>query len=389
MRGRRKVARAEARLLDMIADAQSTRINGAELTPWELPIVVACRRVLADTVAQLPIVAMTNGQPRETQPPIVVRPDPAEPAWLSKSRIVDNLTRRGHVWMQPTAWGADGWPNTVRIVDANRGAATFDVDGCLLEVYIGGERFDIGPGPGEVIWLPYAVPFAGSAGEPPINDCWRAVEYLTALYEMAGSFWEAGFPSVALMISRRLDPDDAKAMKAQLMERWGRRHEPAVIDNGATLESVGTNAVESQLVESMAYANAEIARAMGVMPSIVNVAGGDSLTYSTTEGEFTKWRAIGLGPYLVRIEGAFTDLMWHGTTARFDTVELIRADLATQGNYFSQALAGQPWLTVDEVRLKTANLPPMAQANPAAFPTPAAGDRAIRSLPTRPERRTA
>ena len=231
------------------------------------------------------------------------------------------------------------------------------------------------------------MPFAGSPGVSPLNDCWRAVEYLTALYEMAGSFWEAGFPSIALHVARRLDPDDAKKLKDQLMASWGRRHEPSVIDNGATLDTVGTNAVESQLVESMNYANAEIARGMGVMPSIVNVAGGDSLTYSTTEGEFTKWRAIGLGPYLTRIEAAFTDLMWHGTVAAFDTVSLIRADLATQGQYFNHALAGQPWLTQDEVRLQVAKLPPMNEADPArqlgATQDRPVAPAAVRSLPRR------
>ena len=171
-------------------------------------------------------------------------------------------------------------------------------------------------------------------------------------------------------------------MAEQLLESFSRRHEPAVIDNGATLEPVGTNAVESQLVESMAWANAEIARGFGVMPSIVNVGGGDSLTYSTTEGEFTKWRAIGLGPYLTRIEGAFTDLMWHGTVAAFDTAELVRPDLATQGQYLNLATGGQPWLTPDEARLYTGKLPPMQDADPARQPN--AADRpAVRSLPRR------
>lgn len=381
-RSRRKIARAEAKLLEMIGQATDTRYNGGELTPWELPIVVACRRVLADTVMQLPLVAMTNGIPRSPQPPIVVRPDPLEPAWLSKARIVDNLTRRGHVWIQPTAWAADGWPNVARIVDADRGFASFDTDGRIFEITIAGERLEPGPRRDECIWLPYAVPSSGSPGVSPINECWRAVEYLTALYEMAGSFWEAGFPSVALHIARRLDPDDAKALKKQLLESWSRRHEPAVIDNGATLETVGTNAVESQLVESMNMANAEVARGFGVMPSIVNVASGDSLTYSTTEGEFTKWRAIGLGPYLTRIEGAFSDLMWFGTVANFDTVDLIRPDLATQGQYFAAALGGAPWMTPDEARLYTAKLPPLDKAEPARAPR--TEDRsAVRSLPRR------
>jgi len=380
MRGRRKVARSEARLLEMIDEVIDARYSTGDLTPWELPIVVACRRVLADTIAQFPMVAMTNGQPRDPQPAVVIRPDPLEPAWLTKARIVDNLTRAGHCWLQPTAWGADGWPNTIRVIDGDRGAATFDTAGRMLEVNIGSERFGIGPGQGEVIWVPYQVPRAGSPGDPPCRDCWRAMEYLAALYDMAGSFWEAGFPSIALMIARRLDPDDAKKLKDQLLNSWGRRHEPTVIDNGATIAPVGSNAVDAQLVDSMQWANAEVARAFGVMPSIVNVAGGDSLTYSTTEGEFIKWRAIGLGPYMTRIEAAFTDLMWHGTTAQFDTTNFVPSDLATQGVYFSQALAGAAWLTVDEVRFITAKLPPMADAGPARQPPQLGADRPLRSI---------
>jgi len=378
----RRIARAEGVLLDLIEQAQSTRFRGDDLSPWELPIVVSCRRVLADTICQLPIVAMTGGIPRDPQPPIVIRPDPLEPAWLTKSRLVDNLTRHGRVWVLPTAWAADGWPNVAQVIDATRGSATFDADGRIVDISIAGARYDVGPGRGEALWLPYAVPFAGSEGQSPINDCWRAVEFLAALYEMAGTFWEAGFPSVALMIARRLEPDDAKALKAQLVNSWSRRHEPAVLDNGAQLQPVGTNAVESQLIESMNWANTEVARGFGVMPSIVNVQSGDSLTYSTTEGEFTKWRTIGLGPYLTRLEGLFTDLMWHGTTASVDTVDLLRPDLATQGQYFNLALGGQPWMTVDEARLYTAKLPPMSASDPARQPN--AADRpAVRALPTR------
>jgi len=380
MKRARKLARTEARLLEIITEAQDARYGAGDLTPWELPIVVACRRVLADTIAQFPIVAMTAGQPRAPQPPIVVRPDPGEPAWLTKARIVDNLTRNGRCWLEPVAWAADGWPTAIRVIDGERGTASFDSDGRMVDVSIGGDTFGIGPDRGNVIWVPYQVPRAGNPGEPPCRDCWRAMEYLAALYDMAGSFWEAGFPSIALMIARRLDPDDAKKLKDQLLTSWGRRHEPTVIDNGATIAPVGSNAVDSQLVESMSWANAEVARSFGVMPSIVNVAGGDSLTYSTTEGEFTKWRAIGLGPYMTRIEAAFTDLMWFGTVAQFDTTQFVPTDMATQGVYFAQALAGQPWMTVDEVRFITAKLPPMAEATPARQPPQLNADRPLRSI---------
>jgi phage portal protein BeeE len=125
---------------------------------------------------------------------------------------------------------------------------------------------------------------------------------------------------------------------------------------------VGSSAVESQLMESIAMANAEVARAFSVMPSLVNVAGGDSLTYSTTEGEYQKWLSVGLGPYLTRIEGAWSDMTPYGQVCRFDTAALTRADFATRANAYAVALNYQPWITPDEVRDRE-GLPPMDTAD--------------------------
>lgn len=375
-RERRQIARAEARIRELIDEARSRRLVGTAMSPWELPIVVACRQLLADTVSQLPLVSMRHRMPIPQQPAVVVRPDPFEPRWLTMARVVDNLTGWGHVWIVPTAWDAADWPLAVRVYDAAQGAPIFDaVTGELVEVSINAQRYT--PGPDGVIWLPYQVPARGTVGQSPMARCWRAVEYLAALYEMAGSFWEAGFPSVALKVGIRLDDDDARNLKDQVLSSWARRHEPAVLDNGAEPVAIGSSAVEAQLVDSIAMANAEIARAFGVMPSLVNVAGGDSLTYSTTEGEFTKWLSVGLGPYLTRIEAAWSDLLPWGQVTRFDTAVLTRADLATRVAAYSTALAGASWLTPDEVRDRE-GMPPLpdgASLPPPRAPTPVtAGD---------------
>jgi HK97 family phage portal protein len=370
------IARSEAQILELIAEAQQARLSGQAMSPWDLPIVVACRRIIADTVLQLPLVTTRHRMPLAQQPAITARPDPFEPRWLTFQRVVDNLTGWGHVWVVPTAWDATGWPNACRIYDAPAGTPVFDaVTGELLEVSIGGHRYP--PGSDGVIWLPYEVPRRGTAGQSPIHRCWRAVEYLAALYQMAGSFWEAGFPSVAVQVGARLSPDDTQKLKDQVLSAWARRHEPAIFDNGATLAPVGTSAVESQLMESIAMANAEVARAFSVMPSLVNVAGGDSLTYSTTEGEYQKWLAVGLGPYLTRIEGAWSDMTPYGQVCRFDTAALTRADFGTRVAAYATALGGQPWLLPDEVRDRE-GLPPMDPDAPLPPPTtPSAGDAVL------------
>lgn len=345
-------------LLELISEAQQRRYGGGQLSPWELPAVVACRRVIADTVMQLRLEQIKNDVPTPVQPPLFRKPNPLEPGWLTFQKIVTNLTGWGYVWLLPTAYDAAGYPLSIQVRDASQGSPTFTPEGDIAEVYIDGRRYT--QGVDGVIWLPYDVPRAGSPGQSPITACWRSIEYLAALYEMAGSFWEAGFPSVAVTVQGALSPDQSAVLKDQLIGKWGRRHEPAVMDKGAVISPIGSSAVESQLVESIGMANAEIARAFGVMPSLVNVAGGDSLTYSTTAAEFSKWKIVGLGPYTTRIESAFGELRPWGTEARFDTSGLTRADEATRGQYLTAALGGAPWLGVDEARRKYEGLGPIA-----------------------------
>lgn len=350
--------------MELIAEAHQRRYTGGGLSPWELPTVVACRRVIADTVLQLPMVAVRGGRPRPDQPPLYRRPDPSEPYWLTQKRTVDNLTGAGRVWLHPTAWDAAGFPIALEVLDGDKVTATFDPDGRMVDVWWNGAAYTPGALDG-IVWVPFECAHRGDVGRSPIAACWRSVEYLAALAEMAGSFYEAGFPSLAVHVATRLADGDAQKLKDQILGAWSRRHEPAVIDNNATVEPIGSSAVEAQLVESITSADQQIARAFGVLPSIVNVASAGSLTYSTTAQEFTEWKAVGLGNYLARIEGAYTDLTPWGTVARFDMTELTRGDDAARASYATTALAGQPWLTVDEVRADFGRAPMPATTAPA------------------------
>ena len=355
-----------------IADAVGTRSRFGDLTPFDLPIVAACRQLVADTVGQLPLVNYRGGLPTPEQPPIVVRPDPFEPRWQSLHRLVMNLTGPGYVWLVPTSFYADGvTPASIRVVDAPEAAGTFDTAGRLEVVHWQGERYS--PGPGGVVWIPWRVERVGTLGVGPIGTCWQAIERLAALWQMAGSFWESGFPSLALMIEQALTLTQRQEAKAEMVAAFARSHEPAVIDRNGRLEPIGSNAVESQLVESIEMANSEVARAFGVMPSLVNVRAGDSLTYSTTEAEFSKWLKLGLGAYLMRIEAGFSDLRPYGQTVEADTKALLRTDMGARYAGYSVALGR--WMTLDEVHAAESMVPvpagtfPDQPASPQSAPT--------------------
>ncbi len=348
-----------------IAALVAQRARADTLDPYALPVVVACRRLIADTLGQLPLITLRGRRPLPRQPTLTLRPNPHEPRWLTMHRLANNLTRHGRVFLEVTDTDASGRAAAVRVVDAASAAPAFDPAGNLDTVTIGGvERV-----PGlDVIWIPYTVERAGSIGEAPLWACDRALELYAELFAMAGSFWEAGYPSLIVEVAHRLGPGQAQDIKRQLIDSMGGRHEPGVIDQDGKVSAIGSSAVEAQLVESIAVANAEIARAFLMPPSLVNVASGDSLTYTTVEGEMRRWLATGLGAYTNRVEAAFDDLTPQGQRTRFDTTELLRSDLVTRVEAYSTALAGQAWLSVDEVR-DLEGLDPMDTPTPAPAST--------------------
>lgn len=340
----------------------------ADLTfdPYELPVVVESRGLLADTIAQLPLLTFRNRRPLPVQPGLTVRPNRNEYRWLTFHRATHQLTRYGYCWFLVTDRDAAGRAVAVRVLDALDATPEWDpVTGELETIVHNGDPYVPGL---EALWLPLAVEGRGSPGVPPLDQAAAAVEFFQNLWSMAGSFWQAGYPSLIVEVAQRLAPGQAAEIKAQLLASMGGRHEPGVVDMDGKVSAIGANAVEAQLVESVAWANAELARVFRMPPSLVNVAAGDSLTYATTEGEFRRWLATGLGSYLSRFEAVFNDLTPTGQTTRFDTAELLRSDFQARAEAYAVALGGAPWLTVDEVR-DLENLEPLGAAAPTIVPT--------------------
>ena len=320
----REVVAGNERLGRLIQDALDVRNGIGDLDVFELPIVVACRDLIANTIGQLPLVNYRGNLPTGDQPPIVIRPDPNETRRDTMVRLANQLTGPGYAWVFPTTWYADGvTAASVRVVDAAEAHGMFNPRNELVNVIWEGNHYD--PALREAHLIRWRIPSSGLTLDcGPIGGCRRVVEYLAALWQMAGSFWEAGFPSVALVIEQALTSTQRTEAKQAMMASFARRHEPAVIDRGGTLESIGTSPVESQLVESIAAANAEVARVFGLMPSMVNVQSVGSLTYSTTEAELRKWLALGLGAFLTPIEACWSDLRPYGQNVQFDTARLLR-----------------------------------------------------------------
>lgn len=292
------------------------------LDPWDLPTVVAARELVADTAAVMPMVAVdAAGAVVDPTPSILRRPDPTEPYRRTIERIVNAMTRHGRAWFQIDAIGSTRHPIAGHVVDDARVVATTDLDHRITAITIDGI-----PVESRVLHIPMTVNDRHPLGVSPLQLIHVALSQLAEIYRFsAGYYSTAAIPPYSVVHPTRLTKPQAAEFSDQwLLARAERR--PAILSGGVELATyTQTSAADALLLEAMGHLDQTVARAMQLPPSLLNVESASSLTYSTTQGEFSRWLAIGLYPmFLARIESAFTELLPRGQSAVMDTSNLTR-----------------------------------------------------------------
>lgn len=199
----------------------------------------------------------------------------------------------------------------------------------------------------------------------------------------------AARPSGLLSIEATLTPEKHKLFVEQ-MKKTARENtgDPLISDQGAKWTPFLMTGVDMQLIESRKYQTEEICRAFRVMPIMVGQA-DKTATYASAEQMFLAHVIHSLTPWCERIEQS-ADVNLLGATndrdyyVHLDLKGLMRGAAKDRADYFSKALGsgGSPaWMTQDEVRDEedqnpmggdAANLP--AQLGSTPKPPTAPGD---------------
>ncbi len=331
-------------LLDEVVAARTTGTIAVEA----IPAVHSARTLIADTVAQLPLVAMRGGVALADQPAILTRPDPTEPAQSTMHRLVASLTRHGNALVEVTARAADGHALACRVLPWQDVAPTYGRSHRTVVAWrLHAEGRTLAPA--DVVHIPLTLD-PGPLGRSPLQACGEALADAATLYNYAASYYRAGgVPSLSLSVPGHLSDDQADRLLAGWIEAR-RKARPALLQGGVTLNTDQPSAADALLLDGLGWVVAEVGRAFGVPPSLINAPTEQSLTYATTVDERDRWLALSLQPtYLARIEGALSDLLPRGQSARFDVAEFLRPNFARRADAYETALRAG-WLTIDEVR---------------------------------------
>lgn len=132
-----------------------------------------------------------------------------------------------------------------------------------------------------------------------------------------------------------------------------------VLGKGFNYEPLTIHPKDAQWLESQAFDVTKVARMFGVPSSLMLVTlDGNSQTYSNVEQDWLAFVRFTLNGYLRKIESAFTEVIPHGQSAKFNVEALLRSDTLTR--YRAHGMAVGKWMTRAEIR-RIENLPELSE----------------------------
>jgi len=155
--------------------------------------------------------------------------------------------------------------------------------------------------------------------------------------------------------------NDEKAIK-RLRDSWNKMyqgvdnsHGTAVLEQGMKANMLSLSAKDSQLIETMKFSVVDVANWFGLPP---HKLGDNSRTaYNSLEQENQAFLDEALDDWLVTWEEECRDKLLtekekdaDSHIVEFTRQALVRADLKARAEYYTKALSGAPWLTINKVR---------------------------------------
>lgn len=344
--------------------------TGIRITPdiaLQSTVVLACCRILAETIASLPIHVYRRTKDGEKE---IARDIPlykvlsfAPNSWQTKfeffEQVVMNLCLWGNSYTQIMSgrYGAVSelinlHPSRMEVERLENGRLRYSYtnpETNRLEMFTQDQIM-------HVRWTPEQD---GIKGMVPVEIAREAIALARACEQHAARYWaNSARPGVVLQTDGSLSPEAAE----RLRDNWERLHRgsqnawrTAVLTNGLKAEPLGFTAEQSQFLDSRKFQCDEIARVFRMPTHLVNGTGGGNLEVQGQE--FVTYTLL---PWLRRIESAISRALIYNDDvffAEFDVKGLLRGDSNSRAAYYS-TMTNLGILSVNECR-RFENLPPL------------------------------
>lgn len=209
----------------------------------------------------------------------------------------------------------------------------------------------------------------GLMGLSPVSYHRETIGAGLAQDEFGNTFFaNSALPRGVIEVEGELDdPAFTRFDKRWRASHQGRRnyHRVAILEAGAKFHPITMPLKDAQFVEQQGMTVQKVARIYRVPASMVGGDSGDSLKYSTVEGDAIHFERYSLSHWIARFEGALRrdrDLFPSRLAyPEFQREALLRGDMKTRAEVYAMALDPDTgWMDRPEVR-ELENLPPEKQ----------------------------
>lgn len=325
----------------------------------------ACVRLLADSIASLPIQTYRkNGATREVLtfvPSLLFAPAARDNLFEWVHKLVVSLALRGNAYGLVTQRDAFGFPTMIEWLNPDE-VWVDELRPTLPVFYWQGQEV-----PREqIVHIPWVVMPGCVTGLSPVQYFARTIGVGLSATEYGLSWFDnGGTPPATMKNSQKaINPDEAEEISDRLAARV-RARKPLVFGSDWDFTALQVNPEESQFIETMRLNASQIAAIYGVPPEMVGGDSGGSMTYANVEQNAINFVNFTLRPWLSRLEAKLSALMPGREFVRFNVDAMIRVDLMTRYQAHSMSL-NDGWRNRDEIRALE-DLPPLPDGQGQVF----------------------
>lgn len=340
--------------------ASATGISVTPTTALYSTAVYACVKILAETVASLPLPVyrrLERSKERDPSHPLYTllhdQPNPEMTSFEFREALMGHLALRGNAYAEIVRDGAgkvvELWPLRPDRMQVKRES------GKLAYYYaVGTQTVRIGA---DRIMHLRGLSDDGIIGYSPVRLAREAIGLALATEEFGARFFGNNSRPGGILVHPNKLTDEAKK---RLKESWeaaqgglSNAHRVAVLEEGIKWEQIGIAPEDAQYLETRNFQLAEIARFYRI-PGVLVGLDDKTSTYASAEQFFLSFVVHTIRPWLVRWEQAikrdlFTPSERETHFAEFLVDGLLRGDI--QSRYNAYAVGRQNgWLSANDIR---------------------------------------
>ncbi len=277
-----------------------------ERTAMQTTAVYACVRILAETIASLPLNvyrSTDNGKEKAIDHQLYYllhdEPNPEMTSFVFRETLMSHLLLWGNAYAQIIR---DGRGRILALYPLLPDRMTVDrtTDGQLYFEY----RKDTGYvilRPEDILHIP-GLGFDGLVGYSPIAMAKNAIGMAIATEEYGGKFFANGASPGGVLEHPGVVKDPARIRESwnTVYQGSGNAHRIAVLEEGMKFQPIGIPPEQAQFLETRKFQTEEICRIFRVPPHLV--ANLDKATFSNIEHQSISFVVHTIRPWLVRLE---------------------------------------------------------------------------------------